>query len=321
MSIKGISPSLIEAYNICSMQVYFDRFLEPRPQVPEWIGKIFGDAIHHFIARYIYRQSQYPLGFKDKKSMIGFWCIYWNKIMSGDSSLFKRQIGEIWYRDNENPEEMKKRGIGILDKYWDSNISLPRPPFIEYEISARVNGLNLIGVIDQIRIDPKTDKHVIVDLKTGSTYGDTERDQFTLATNIQLTFYALLYRITFRQEEGGLAIYDLTRGTMLFTQRTNKDIQILLELINKFSDDLSNVRFRRSFGKHCRVCDYQQACYNPEMFFVGERELTDEENHNIIFGFAEYPAIDIQPRQVKIIQTNQGLKQQKPKQLRLKFKR
>jgi RecB family exonuclease len=320
MPIRGISPSLIEAYNVCPLQVYFDRILKPKPQVPEWIGKVFGDAIHHFIARHLYKQSQYPLGFKDKKSMIGFWCIYWDSIMKGDNKLFKRNVGQVWYRDGESPEDLKKRGIAILSLYWDSNINQPRPPFIEYEITTNFNGIQLVGVIDQIRTNPENERHIIIDLKTGRGYGVGERNEFPLDKNIQLTFYSMLYRMTFQKEEDSLAIYDLNEGKLRKTVRTEEDILHLQKVLTTISEDLTNLRFPRNFGKHCAMCDYQLPCYKPREYFSGENELTDEESEKIIFGYLGMPGVDISERKLTTIETNIKPRTQKPKQLRLKFK-
>jgi RecB family exonuclease len=320
MSIKGISPTLIETYNICPMQLYFDRILEPKPQVPEWIGKVFSEAIHHFIARQLYKPSQYPLGFEDKQSMTNFWCLYWEKIMKGDSKLFKRSIGQVWYRDGESPEDLKRRGISILGLYWDANINQPRPCFIEYEIRAKFNGIPLVGVIDQIRINPENGRHIIIDLKTGKSYGENERDEFLLHTNIQLTFYSMLYRMAFNTEEDCLAIYDLNKGKLRVTKRTEKDILFLQQTLMRISDDLTNSRFPRKFGRHCAMCDYQLPCYRPHEYFSGENELRDEISEQIIFGHLGMPGIEIQEKHVATLITNIKPTRKKPKQLKLKLK-
>ncbi|MBU5689449.1 MAG: PD-(D/E)XK nuclease family protein [Candidatus Aenigmarchaeota archaeon] len=322
MAIRGISPSLIEEYNRCPMQLYFSRILEPKPDVPEWIGKVFGDAIHYFISTYIYKETQYPLGFKSKKNMIKFWCYFWSQIMNGDDKIFKRKIGEVWYRQNELPEDLKKKGIYILSRYWDDNINLPRPLFVELKIEIPYNGVHLIGVIDQIRINPETGKHVIVDLKTGKTYGDSDREQFSLRTNIQLTFYAMLYRMYFDVEEDCLAIYDLNQGKMMMTKRDDKDILFLQDILRKIIDNISNANYKRVFGKHCSMCDYQEPCYKPEQYFTGERELTDDQAESIIFSHIKELSqqnLQISNRERMVISKLKP-KQKKPKQLKLKLR-
>lgn len=309
MAIKGLSPSLIETYNTCPMKLYFERIMDPRPDVPRWIGAIFGSSIHYFISTHIYKESKYNLGFKDKKSMIGYWCKFWDDVIEGRWNRFN---GSFWYRDFENPSELKKKGIGILSLYWDQNIDKTRPEFIEFEIEQYLDGLKLVGVIDQMR--KGRNGHIILDLKTGKTYGEGERNEFPLNTNIQLTFYSLLYRLTFGKPEESVGIYDLNKGKIMLSYRNQRDINILMERIKQISQEISDGKYPRIFGKHCSMCDFQGPCYQPEKYF--HRDKLNEEQELLIFSSFE-SKLEIEERKVTL--PKKPTKTKKPKQLKLKF--
>ncbi|MCX8178859.1 MAG: PD-(D/E)XK nuclease family protein [Candidatus Aenigmarchaeota archaeon] len=309
MPIRGISPSLIDSYNTCPMSLYFDRIVDPKPDVPKWIGAVFGTAIHYFISTHIYKNSQYPLGFKDKKSMIGFWCHFWDDVVNGN---WGRINNNFWYRNFEKPEDLKKKGIGILSLYWDNNLSKPKPDFVELEIEKSVDGFHLIGVIDQIR--PGRYGHQIIDLKTGRTYGEGERNEFALYRNIQLTFYSMLYRLHFGKNEEAVGIYDLNTGKIMLSYRNQRDINSLLDRIKQIAEDMSDGKYPRIFGKHCSMCDFQEPCIQPEKYF--DREQLDEEQERIIFSPFE-KGIKIEERNVTV---SNKVNQKKAKQLRFKFK-
>jgi CRISPR/Cas system-associated exonuclease Cas4 (RecB family) len=332
MSIKGISPSLITTYETCSMQCYFDRIMKQKPDVPEWTRKLFGDAMHWFIAHYVYKKSNYPLGFKNKKNLLGFWHAFWQDVVDEKGELFPRPR-PYWYREDtedrryyEDPEYLFKKGLGILSSYWDKNENEERPPYIEYQIKELLpeTGIRLVGKIDQIRMSPDDpERHVVLDLKTGAGFGEDEGSTFHLNRDPQLTFYALLYRLHFSREEDSVGIYHLPTGKIHRTYRNDRDIAQVIESIKTISNDIQNERFKRTFGPYCRVCDYREPCYNPEEFFDGIEYSLDERDHDVIFREFASPPPELSTamrRGVPRPNVKPHPIPKKPRQLRLKLR-
>lgn len=329
MAIRGINPSLMATYNICPMQAYFGRISHSKPDVPVWIRKLFGEAMHNFIAYHLYKKSNYSLGFKTKKGMIGFWHIYWSDVIEERGKIF-RHPKPYWYREDkkfrESPDTLRGKSSAILSLYWDQNQGQERPSYNEYSIPPLTipnTGIKINGKMDQIRVDEKTGRHQILDLKTGRGYDEDEGSRFDLERNPQLTFYSLLYRLHFSREENSVGIYHLPTGRIYRTYRNNKDIGQLIESIKRFTRDMEGDRFPRSFGSHCRVCDYRYPCYHPEQYFSGDRELVDERDYDIIFREFQSPPprlLRVETRTIPKPNVKPHPIPSKPKQRRMKLK-
>jgi len=318
MRIQGISPSLMTTYGICPMQAFLGRIIQSPPlNLPVWVGTLFGDAMHYFIAHYIYKKSNYPLGFQNKESMLRYWHAFWEDVICQREKLF-RNPRPFWHFDKETPETFHAKGHEILSLYWDRNFDKERPSYVELKLGPLYlppTQIEIVGVIDLI-----TREGLILDFKTGAGYGESEREQFSLIHNPQLIFYSLLYRLAFHQQEAGVGIYHLPTGEIYSTQVEEKEISRIIAAIKQLYDDIANDRFPRYIGHHCRFCDYQEPCYRPGEFFTDERSITDERTQNIVFAEFEQPPLQLIRDKSHIIPKPNAKPYPippKPKQLRL----
>ena len=140
------------------------------------------------------------------------------------------QNEEIQLEENENPGKLKDEGINVTTLHHQVIAPKVKPVLVEEKFRVSLGDeflYDLVGIWDVVETD-----NVIADNKC---YGKTPSQEST-DRNLQLTLYALGFRVLNNKVEQGIRLDVIVRTKQLKaiqieTHRTNDDCQFLLKLI------------------------------------------------------------------------------------------
>lgn len=250
---KHLSPSQMNMYLRCSAQYYF-RYIEGL-KLPPKSAMTFGSSVdaglnHNF--------SQKIGSKKDLKV---------NELLDAFSTAFEigKQTTE-WEKD-ENPAEIKDGGVILLKKYHKEIAPKIQPIAVQEQLKIEFNDFDydFLGYADLI-----DESGVIIDNKTSGKSPAKEGEGFRVAPDhdVQLSAYALGYRLKFHKPEAGLRVdYLIRTKEPKFIQvpllKTNADVDYLLRLIGYVVDAIQKEVFIPNRGNMLcspRWCGYYDAC-------------------------------------------------------------
>ncbi len=287
-----ISSSQLALFLECPYQYFLVFQVHPPIEVPQWIRKVFGGAVHRTIqlfyspnerARLLRLEKDLTQIFhRDEKAAKGIWSFIWLETLKekkADPRII-RQPAQIRFEGKTEKaiKEEKKiyfgRGINIVKRYWRNNCNVPFPQAVEkrFRVPAPHRpDVELVGFIDQIR-KIKT-KYWLIDLKTGWRNAEEKdaRTQYSIHHDYQFTIYSWAFRQLYGKKEAGIIVYPLderkdpeTGGRIeqeaIITTRGESDYSDLAELIDFFISCLEKETFPKNYGQSCRYCDYLEVC-------------------------------------------------------------
>ncbi len=178
-------------------------------------------------------------------------------------NILKRRWIREGYQSKSHEEAAFERAKEILGDYVRNNANQSSLPVaLELPFQYKVGDLKVLGRID--RIDVNEDGRMeIIDYKTGENLPDEKK----LATNLQLTMYALaaskINDSVFKHnapENVLLYLYYLESGVRLTTTRTKEQLEEAEDLILKKVEEIANSSFECRGGIFCKTCEYKMVC-------------------------------------------------------------
>jgi CRISPR/Cas system-associated exonuclease Cas4 (RecB family) len=161
-------------------------------------------------------------------------------------------------------KKLEAEGAAMLSLYTaqvDSGI-IPAVAFAhEKEFKLPYEGVQIVGRIDKIEKDDGG--YSVIDYKSASR----EPDPWFLRHNIQLTAYAWACLELYGELPKRVGWHHLRNGKILYTERTQKDVDQLKQMIsNAILMDKKGIRHRIFHEQICGWCDYAgDVCDDSEL--------------------------------------------------------
>ena len=231
------STSALKTIEACGKQYWF-RYIE-RAKTKPTVYLAFGRTVHKVI-ELVHTNND----FSDK-----YWQRQWDEEWSKNSS----RVDWTGFKKGT----FTNMGIKILGKYVDENqqvkvlhSELKFPPKSE---DYMIGEFKVRGVIDQIRLEKG--RPMVVDFKTSGK----EPDPLIFRADPQWTLY-WDYARKFLGEEPLLGLYHLKTGKLIPTERTQADVDLVLESLKDAQKKVDQEMFSRSIGFQCNFCDFKDIC-------------------------------------------------------------
>jgi len=172
--------------------------------------------------------------------------------------------------DNGTEEQaLQDQAINLVSAYIQQmSADEPKPLAVEVAVEAPLIdpmtgedlGLPLVGVMDLVLDDPTGP--LVCDFKTSARSGEP----LETAHEIQLTSYALLFRYTHGQDEGGIEIRSLIKTKTpkiefhRYPARSDRHFRRLFAIIREYLDAMDSGKFNYRPGFGCGMCDHRDRC-------------------------------------------------------------
>lgn len=223
----------------------------------------FGSAVHKCI------ETMHLLNKWDDTFMQRLWADTW----------YECQSGIDWDSVKERKKNRDKKGLEILEAYRETNSkdewlaleshfrfnpnSTPRE-LIPSQVNFIEPALPLLrGTLDKVMylqglvgdLEEYNGRLAIIDYKTSKN----PPDKLLLRVDPQLTIYHAAARAMWN-ENVVVAIHHLPTNTLHPTERTDRDINAVLEMIRSGKDRVDQERFERNISYACKWCPYKEQC-------------------------------------------------------------
>ena len=253
-----VSPSRLNCWLSCPLKwkfTYIDGLRAPTTS-SLFLGRIVHSALEAF---YRNRQLGVTLTSEDIAQRI---VQSWGAAVDEDNMLF----------DNVAEEQaLQRQAAGLVSAYIQQMpADEPRPLAVDVAVEAPLIdpatgenlGLPLVGVMDLVLDEPTGP--LVCDFKTSSKSGSP----LETAHETQLTSYALLFRHSHGQEEGGIEIRSLVKTKTpkvefhRYPARSDRHFRRLFAVIREYLDAVDSGRFNYRPGFACGMCDHRERCRN-----------------------------------------------------------
>lgn len=158
------------------------------------------------------------------------------------------------YYKGQFPNSAKKMLSNYVKDNQNVTILELETPFPNGKEVYKVGDFTVRGIIDQVR-RMEGGRLLVVDFKT-SKY---PMDPLILRADPQFTIYYKVVKEKYG-EEPLLALYHLESAKMLYTSRTDKDVELVAAMIKEGQRKVDLEMFQRNIGPTCRYCPYVQEC-------------------------------------------------------------
>jgi len=251
-----VSPSRLNCWLSCPLKfrfTYIDGIRQPTtPSL--FLGRVCHSAMETL---YRHRQLGVILGAEEitRRMLEG-----WGQAMDEDGMSFD---------DAGEEQALQKQAVDLVTAYIrQMPADEPRPLAVEVAVEAPLVdpvtgenlGLPMVGVMDLVLDNPGGP--LVCDFKTTARSGEP----LETAHEVQLTSYALLFRHSQGQDEGGLEIRSLVKTKTpkveyhAYSARTEVHFRRLFAVLREYLDALDSGRFNYRPGFACGMCDYRQQC-------------------------------------------------------------
>ncbi|HXO93614.1 MAG TPA: PD-(D/E)XK nuclease family protein, partial [Candidatus Acidoferrum sp.] len=186
--------------------------------------------------------------------------------------LFRQDLAAAKIQEAYQHELYERQGIAQLRDFLAFASSIPASDVLHTEESfdIRVGDTSVVGRID--RIDRRSDGTVaIIDYKTGKA-----RDQEDADDSLQLSLYAIAARQKWGYKVGALIFHNLEENVPVITSRTESELQVAEERVNKAAAGIANNIFEAHTGIHCNFCAYRSLCPEQEKRIPRRVEVSAE---------------------------------------------
>jgi len=174
------------------------------------------------------------------------------------SNHWEQEAREALFGDGEKPGKLKDQGVQMLTTYFDSVAPHIQPVDVEREFLVKADGIGLPlkGYIDLI-----DDRRYIIDHKTSKRNFPED----TAEKDIQLTAYALAYRILTGRNEKGVRLDVMVKTKepkiqQLQATRTQADIDRFVRLAQQVEKGINAEAFYPNENYMCGICGYKDMC-------------------------------------------------------------
>ena len=246
-----ISPSSLDTFFKCSMQYKWTTIDEIKPEEgSDNLYGVLGSSFHKIMEL----QDRFNL---TQEKMLEFWSPLFLIHLSNTPNLPK---GINYQPFISRGPELIKNGLKLKER-WKNTQKVGNEIYCRLEYKNKfIEDINLSGIIDLL-VKDNNGIFTIIDWKTAKT---KESD---IDSNFQLTFYIYyihhIYKIDYEDIFGSLA-YPV-HCDMLFTQRTQSDIDKLFEKIDIMLKRISESDFKKEPKltmnlNDCFFCAYKRRC-------------------------------------------------------------
>lgn len=186
----------------------------------------------------------------------GFWDVYhwsrlWDEVWEAESA------GVHWEAYPGRKKNYDRLGSDILARYTENEDNrLAEIECLEQRFDCQIQDVRVKGVIDQIR--RTREGLLLLDFKTSKepSHPLVER------TDPQLTLYAAAVNLLYDQIPK-VGHYYLRTGALFLSERTEEDIEPVLEMAREAQQRVDKGMLTRQLGWHCNECIYRGPCLAP----------------------------------------------------------
>lgn len=231
---------------------YVDRIEEPPT-----VALAFGSAVHECIAD-MYMNNRW-----DDTYMQRLWAYKWQE----------KQAGIDWDTVKERKSNRDKKGVEILESFRETSADDDwyalethfryDPTYFSQHRAGIWNPPMLRGTFDKVMrlrgltgdFEGYNGRLAVIDYKTSKN----PPDPLLLRVDPQLTIY---HRAAHEMlgEDVVLAIHHLPTNTLHFTERTEKDMDAVLDMIREGVSRVNNKKFERNISYACKWCAFKEIC-------------------------------------------------------------
>lgn len=253
------SYSALDTYRTCPLKYKYQN-LDKIP-APKRIEAVFGSLVHSALKFMFERGPLYPA----IDEVINFFTDKWNKkseLIEWPNPSKKEEFEKLYFEE----------GIKIIKNFYKKN----QPwKFNAVELESRFSVIlhdeetdedhTIVGIIDRIDKDPKSDEYEIIDYKTGKKMPSAE----TLKDNFQLSLFHLALRERWPNLPAlrvKLSLYFLKHNEKITVEKQNSEDDIkktkifILTAIKEITKNQVKNNFPPTPSALCDYCGYKKIC-------------------------------------------------------------
>ena len=245
MDSKHISVSQVKMFLRCPLQYKF-RYIDGL-KIPATGSLLLGKSIHSAL------EGNYSQKIETKQDLPA------ENVLALFSDRWEKEVKETIFDDDEKAGAVKDDGIKLVTVYHQQIAPLIEPRHVEKEFNLAFENVSytLKGIIDLVDVTG-----TIIDHKTAKRSMSPD----DVASDIQLTCYALAYRSVFGAREKELRFDVMVRTKVpklqqIPTTRTDGDIQRFLKILGFVSKAIqSGIFYPCEDRQTCSWCGYRGLC-------------------------------------------------------------
>ena len=255
------SASALRNIYTCPLMFYITYFLDLK--VPQNPYKVFGIAIHYFLARF------YQVNYKSSKTYTSAWWGFWEDVVKGVHGPhgYADPPAEIKFNEKQTPEMFRFSGIKILNRFYQENLPYKSEltPQIEQNHPFQLGPYKITSaIIDRIQPTPTGGIEVW-------DYKPSTPDMRKLLLDIQFTIYSLAMDMQEKKPEA-IKNYNYWTGEIVeIPPRQMEDYYMLMEIIVEATEYVRAVllqdtmfpKVMYNFRYLSRPCDIELGLFNP----------------------------------------------------------
>lgn len=251
--VHFISASQVETFLTCPL-AYKHIYVTWATRTPWNIYISYWTAIHEAL-EFNFRQK-----IKSRKDL-DYYLVEekFKEILSEENNSLRKQ----WvFTKAETLELLVLQWWEMIYKYMNEIAPSYQPIMVEhrFEIPLKSYPVTIMGFIDMI-----TEDWIIVDFKTCGTTTHQKWTQNYVDNLLQMTMYALAYRVMFQKQEQAIRIEALKRLkdwpviNQIDTFRSDLDIVALVQLMDRMEKMIAQAAFYPNLNS-CPTCDFRNSC-------------------------------------------------------------
>lgn len=238
------SVSRLQTIFSCGRKYRF-KYIDRVPEPPT-VALAFGSAVHECIAD-MYLKKQW-----DDTYMQRLWAYTWQE----------KQAGIDWDAVKDRKSNRDKKGVEILEAFRETSAN---DDWYAIESHFRFNPApgrkiseqrypTLRGTFDKI-MRLEDGRLAVIDYKTSKN----PPDPLLLRVDPQLTIYHRAAK-ELLGEDVVLGIHHLLTNTLHLTERTDKDMDAVMEMLREGVDRVEEQKFERNISYACKWCPFKEQC-------------------------------------------------------------
>ena len=286
MANEKFSHSKLQTFEQCKLKYKLKYIDKIKPEIEKTIEAHLGEVVHDTL-EWLYKNILKKI----KPSIdetITFFSESWQEKYTPDILIVKEELTDKDYFN---------KGVQFILDYY-----LKHQPFddntleLEKMISIKLGEEQheLIGFIDRLSHNPKTNEYEIHDYKTSSTLPSQEK----IDTDRQLALYSIAIKEQFGKEKEVCLIWHyLNFDKRICSRRTEEQIeQLKKEILSIINQIKSEKQFLHNKSKLCDWCEYRPICpawqkeikqYEEGNAFYPEEEIKKDKQSSL----DKYPPI------------------------------
>jgi len=235
---KVYSHSRLSSFEQCKIKFKFKYIDKYVPDVEETIESLLGKCAHESLEWLYKKVKEKNIPIID--DLIVYYTEIWRRMFNPDIVVVK---------DHLNPQDYFNKGIKFLLDYYttnypfaDNTIELEKK--IEIVLDKEKN-FAILGFIDRLAYNPKTEEYEIHDYKTSGTLPTSEK----INSDRQLGLYAIAIKEIFGKDK------------KVCSRRTDQELEKLKKETIKLIEEIeATTEFPAQKSMLCNWCEYKNIC-------------------------------------------------------------